>query len=650
MDMDPTSYEDATSGFQVNIMDSNHDVWVGGCDWAGPGPINGRGARRYDGQNWYAGDSPVASGCVTLIEEDHFGNVWIGLDSTLMRYDPLTEGWLSFPPPESSPNEPRYGYITDLGQDSSGEPWPVYMLCGGASCYVGTIAIHLQDQTWSPIIESDKFGLQRFVLDAEGTLWLFWDTTVYRINGGELEFMAELFPQQVTIDANGQVWFVAKYEGLDTLWTIEPGTERDSLGQISTPTSSTTTSMTCPPPSDKTVQISPISPGTTVIEGFEPQLLNYLNLRGSADDLQESLRGLTFNDGTTIWESKSQVINVDVTGNQVPEVLIDLSFFVEGQYVDGAIFIYRCKNERYEGGAIATIGGQTLTADDPDPGIRAVQDMNSDGVPEIVYSYIEIIGTHANFTRVFKIVTWDRLNFVDLIQSDSYDPTVAQVSNGDGEVIDTNGDGNFELVLSHGIGRGPDISPLDRVRTETWAWDGSAVSLTCSEIVGAPVFRFQAFQEADNATECGDYPEALALYQQAVFDEELIGWSRGRIADDSFYTATPTPDPNERPRINAYGRYRIMLLHIVQGHLSEAEVVYNTLIAKFPKGDHGSQYAELATVFWNSYHEGGDLGDACEAAAAYSTGNAEQILNPLGSDFYGFYSRDYTPEDICPLK
>jgi hypothetical protein len=108
--------------------------------------------------------------------------------------------------------------------------------------------------------------------------------------------------------------------------------------------------------------------------------------------------------------------------------------------------------------------------------------MNQNGVPDIVYSYIEIVGTHANFTRVFRIVEWDGAQFVDLIYSDHpHYANAATVNNGDGEIKDTDGDGNLELVLMHGPGRGPNAEGEEngeRPSVEVWAWNGHAFRRT----------------------------------------------------------------------------------------------------------------------------------------------------------------------------
>jgi hypothetical protein len=253
-----------------------------------------------------------------------------------------------------------------------------------------------------------------------------------------------------------------------------------------TPTSLTPTQTPAP---TATWQPQPTQPpefaiveGQSIVEMFEPQILAYLNARGDAQGLQAALGDLVLTDSSgTDWLARTQVLNADVTGDTTPEVVVDLSFFVEGQFADGAIFVYRRQAGQYVGGAVAPIAGQVFSASDPDPGIRAIQDMNGNGRSEIVFSYISVIGTHANFARQFRIVEWDGSQFVDLIQSDSTYPHAAEVQNGDGEIHDTDGDGIFELVLSNGVGRGPDANPLDRVYTDVWAWNGQAFTLAYTE-------------------------------------------------------------------------------------------------------------------------------------------------------------------------
>ena len=143
----------------------------------------------------------------------------------------------------------------------------------------------------------------------------------------------------------------------------------------------------------------------------------------------------------------------------------------------------------------------------------------------------------------------------------------------------------------------------------------------------------------------------MAFYQQGVFDTELPGWASGQLWPDREYgdAPTPTPDPEEDPRLSAYGRYRIMLLHAVQGFQQEAQIVYDTLQEKFPDGTLGSQYAELARVFWAEYSSSGDVESACAEAVAFAEAQSSTILRPLGKAFYGSGQREYNPEDICPF-
>ncbi len=116
------------------------------------------------------------------------------------------------------------------------------------------------------------------------------------------------------------------------------------------------------------------------------------------------------------------------------------------------------------------------------------------------------------------------------------------------------------------------------------------------------------------------------------------------------WNATPVPaDPAERLRLEAYARYRILLLHTLHRWTDSARVVYDGLQQRFPKGREGHPYAELATVFWNEYAATNNISRACYRAIEYAGNQGDAVLKPLGSDFYGDANPDYAPEDICPF-
>jgi len=175
-----------------------------------------------------------------------------------------------------------------------------------------------------------------------------------------------------------------------------------------------------------------------------------------------------------------------------------------------------------------------------------------------------------------------------------------------------------------------------------------------------PQYRFQAIQDGDEQVRYGNYIAALSFYQAAIFDDRLEGWSPERReyelrALEFQYVPTPTvyptpsPDITEYPRLAAYAYYRIMLLHIVQGHESDASTVYKTLQRKFESDPYGHPYYEMATEFWNSYQSTQKVYDGCAAAIQYAVEHPA-ILIPLGSEYHGGYSHTYVPADVCPFR
>jgi hypothetical protein len=190
------------------------------------------------------------------------------------------------------------------------------------------------------------------------------------------------------------------------------------------------------------------------------------------------------------------------------------------------------------------------------------------------------------------------------------------------------------------------------------AWNG-AQYIAIDFIIPPPVYRFHAVQDGDDASYFGQYDRALAFYQQAIFDEALEWWSLARYEYEAarhcgggYLTLPPLPSPDadERPRLEAYSRYRILLLHTVRGYMPEAKVVYDTLQRKFPAERAGHVYAEMASVFWNDYNVSHSIRTACSRAIAYANDHSAAILNPLGAQFYGFFRPQLRAGRYLPLQ
>ncbi len=294
------------------------------------------------------------------------------------------------------------------------------------------------------------------------------------------------------------------------------------------------------------------------------------------------------------------------------------------------------------------------------PVIVTIQDMNLDGVNEIM-----AIAGDDRFRNVF-LIQWGGSEFQMLnldpvlgfsACSELYGPSWAYA-------LDTDDNGTLELVLKQTIpiwSEYTDGLPW-RKETRTCTWNGVSYVLTRTEIDTPPEYRFQAIQDGDRATLAGDYARALDLYQQAIFSDKLDWWSHDRRryeVDAGGYKPTPipslSPDPAEYPMLAAYARYRIMLLHTVRGYLSDAEIVYKTLQDKFPQGQVGHAYAEMATAFWDEFRLSKNLEQACAKAVEYATLHPVDVLSYLGNSeystpYFGDQSLKYTPEDVCPFR
>jgi len=418
----------------------------------------------------------------------------------------------------------------------------------------------------------------------------------------------------------------------------------------------------CPSPtgSQPTPTRPDIPQGFYPSEAFGPFILDYLNSKGSSVGLASLLSQQRVEQDGVEWEPDADLFLADINYDNVDDVVVSLLLSAEGyDFTDGWLWVFACDAGTYVRLHDQYIGSYSGMFADPasNDGIRSVRDMNRDGSADLVLSHVEDCGNHANCTRVFEIHGWNGTRLVDLAFSAGFysgEPFPGiYVFNGDGIVRDTNADGYPDLVTSNGITHYyPDIGP-ERARTDIWGWNGQIYTLVRWEHT-PPVYRIQAVWDGDDASRFGDYERAASFYQQAIFDEKLVGWSPGQLwrpKNETWFWDSytpPPPDPDERARLSAYSRYRLMLADILQGNASTAVVVYRTLQEKFPAGSVGAAYAQLATAFWGKYASENDVVAGCVDARSFAEAHSNETLSPLGGQVYS--TRRYTSEDICPFK
>jgi hypothetical protein len=380
---------------------------------------------------------------------------------------------------------------------------------------------------------------------------------------------------------------------------------------------------------------TPIIDGHYEIYGAD-EILDYLNSGGTLDGLQ----------GSGLEEI------ADITGDSLPEVVhksIGYSFF-------------GCKNAKYQD--LFDFGG--------DWGVELadIVDLNKNGIPELILYDISHYGD-----ALIYVFEWDGNKFRSLIDMGKYSSTDDTVvdwvsATSPHKITDTNGDGLQEIVIvydvheteSWGLGVGEFVTmrrPLRNITT-ILGWNGKNFVDLKQGSYPPPQYRFQAVQDGDEQVRYGNYTAALSFYQAAIFDDRLEWWSPERreyeintihARVENIPTVYPTPilDNTEYPRLAAYAYYRIMLLHIAQGHEPDAGTVYKTLQQKFTNDPYGHPYLEMATAFWNAYQSTHKMYDGCAVAIQYATEQPE-ILIPLGSDYHGGYSHIYAPADVCPFR
>ena len=345
----------------------------------------------------------------------------------------------------------------------------------------------------------------------------------------------------------------------------------------------------------------------------------------------------------------------DVTNDGVPE----LAFAVR------ELFIFGC-----EGGAYRTLLTVEAALALAAPTIAAVQDMNLNGVPEIVVSQYSC-GLNNDCLEV-SLFEWFGTGFDALIEARgglNFAPMSGRMLANpipQARLFDTELNGTLELIVYGGIPQDPEEYILNgpwREVADVYMWNGDRFNFA-RRTYTSPEFRFQAVQDGDSEAAFGRFAEAEAFYRSVRDNTALLPWSpdlalewqeltraqiTGIIPPTPATPATPIgPDPNEFDQLVAYSQFRLVVLYAKSGRISQADAELQNMLQTIDFGTPGYPYMQMAAQFWTGFAANAQIGEGCRLAVEFAAAN-RGILGVLGSEFHGVQSLIYTPKDVCPF-
>jgi len=388
-------------------------------------------------------------------------------------------------------------------------------------------------------------------------------------------------------------------------------------------------------------------------------MLDYLNQGGSMEALLDYLE---YEGGLPRGYSG------DLNGDDVPELLMR---FYGGDFLVALEFL-GCVDGIYE--KLYTVELNGMTRSD----ILLVEDMNLDGLPEVLIRIMPIMGM--GYWAEYQILGWDGESFWSLISQTEFryfsyfgsfmwdwielDGTGDEGLSDWGywKIEDVDQNGTLELLVSGGEAVHWDAArhgPYQYV-THVYTWNGEGFVLDDLQI-GPPEYRFQPVHNGDWFTLLHKYDRAEESYRQAIDDPNLLWWteeSEAYINAQLDYQlnpdiiSTPTlsaPDMDEYPNLAAYAQYRIVLLHALQGQMGEAEEAYEAMLAAYSAGEEGHIFVQLAERLLGEYRASEDVRAACAEVVAFAAQHEEEVLQYVGG-YHGWQALEYEVEDVCPFK
>ena len=350
---------------------------------------------------------------------------------------------------------------------------------------------------------------------------------------------------------------------------------------------------------------------------FPQAILDFLNAGGSIAALDEALYQ------AHVANQPVAVGAIDLTGDGKQDVAVSV-YNPASTLVPpgGELLLFVCQE-----GVYRMLHHQASAEGSGAPGIRYLQDLNGDGIAELVVGS-PTCGASTCFEEV-QILGWTGAGFEDLLVGSTIEIPSPVIN-----LLDPQGDGVYDLEISGGgygsVGAGP-----QRSKSTVWPYNPSAARWQDpQERLDSSNYRIHVLQDADQAAREHHFEQALPGYGRVVDDTGLIDWVEPEL---------------EKPSLAAYALFKIALTHLLLNQADLAQTTFDRLFADYPPGAVGYPYAELARKFQEAYPAGG-IPNGCAAARQFAADHPQEILVPLGSAVFGYANPDYSPLDICPWE
>ena len=233
--------------------------------------------------------------------------------------------------------------------------------------------------------------------------------------------------------------------------------------------------------------------------------------------------------------------------------------------------------------------------------IRSLEDLTSDGLPEITMTWDEC-GAHTCVTHV-SVASYHNGTLENLAPSDASIESLEEFTM-DGGVISMKGG----LVAS--VGAGP-----QRESTTVVRWAGSRFRVETVE--GPPTYLVHLVNDADALFAVGEYSQAKQAYLDAAGNNTLPDW-KAEIGEG-----------DGRSELQAYSTFRAALSAFRLNDLLGAGSLLERAATQYPQTMHGSAAIEYLIALQN----GAPPEDACSAA--------ENFLDTMREQYVAFWNYGY---------